>query len=302
MKYKTRTLVSFDKISVTLQIEDSYKLKLKDKLLEGLETYKEKGRIAKHYFNQERYGNVFRFEIPTDTHEGHFVLKILIYPLHKSHNFFKIEFNPNKLGSKGGRKILRIMKIILGAKKAGRIYSEGRITRIDLAIDVYQHINCFMLVKGAVKSRIIVSKSGEIESQIAGSKASNSHTTLYNKVVEQANLNRKCGHEVWYRLEIVMRKLDISIAEIPENLPNYFKKISFYRTTLLDDDYFDQGFLALVRTYGLNTALHTLDRNTRASYFRQLDEYKYEPFNLRKLSITQGVESLSFLDPENLLE
>ena len=99
IKHKLRTPVSFDMISVTLRIEDHNKIKLKDKLLLLLETYKEKGQIAKHYFHQERYGNIFRFEVPTDTDAGHFVLKILIYPMDKAHNFFKVEFNPNMVAS-----------------------------------------------------------------------------------------------------------------------------------------------------------------------------------------------------------
>lgn len=289
VKHKLRTPVSFDKISVTLQIDDEYKLKLKDQLLQLLETYKKMGRIAKHYSHQERYGNIFRFEVPTDTDEGHFVLKILIYPMDKAHNFFKVEFNPNKLGTKGGPKLCRILNKVLGAGGANRLYAEGRITRIDLAIDVYKPVNCFMLMKGAVKSEII-GESGKIESQIVGSEASKSRVTLYDKAAEQ-------GHEgAWYRLEIVMRNLGFSMSEIPQKLQNYFKKISFYRVTLLADGYFDGDFLAQVQADGLNAALHAQGRNVRTRYLRRLSVHQYEPFNLRRLSIKRGVESLSFLD------
>jgi len=289
IKHKLRTPVSFDMISVTLRIEDHNKIKLKDKLLLLLETYKEKGQIAKHYFHQERYGNIFRFEVPTDTDAGHFVLKILIYPMDKAHNFFKVEFNPNKLGTKGGRALCRILNKVLGAGGANRLFTEGRITRIDLAIDVYKRVNCFMLMKGAVKSEIILGKSGKVESQIVGSETSKSRVTFYDKAVEQ-------GHErAWYRLEIVMRNLGFSMSETPKKLQNYFKKISFYRVTLLHDGYFDDDFLAQVKTDGLNAALHAQDRNVRTRYLRRLSVYQYEPINLRRLSIKQGIESLSFL-------
>lgn len=295
VKHKLRTPVSFDKISVTLQIDDEYKLKLKDQLLLLLETYKEKGRIAKHYSHQERYGNIFRFEVPTDTDEGHFVLKILIYPMDKAHNFFKVEFNPNKLGTKGGPKLCRILNKVLGAGGANRLYAEGRITRIDLAIDVYKPVNCFMLMKGAVKSEIILGESGKIESQIVGSETSKSHVTLYDKAVEQAGSDDK-PERAWYRLEIVMRNLGFSMSEIPQKLQNYFKKISFYRVTLLADGYFDGDFLAQVQADGLNAALHAQGRNVRTRYLRRLSVHQYEPFNLRRLSIKQAVETMSFLD------
>lgn len=72
----------------------------------------------------------------TDTEEGIFDLEISVYPQNKAHNFFRIEFNPSKMGSNGGQEILNILDCVLGRKLAAKLYTDGRVTRLDLAVNI----------------------------------------------------------------------------------------------------------------------------------------------------------------------
>ncbi|MBS0588329.1 MAG: hypothetical protein JSS37_10360 [Proteobacteria bacterium] len=284
-----------DKLSGTLPVPDKRKMRVKNRLLEGMRYFKSKNIPAKHYPSQERYGNNFKFTLPTDTKEGTFDLKISIYPMNKSHNFFRIEFNPNKLGTKGGRWIIRILTKVLGADLAAKFFTEGRLTRLDLALNIRKPMgDYFIYMKGLQQSEIILGDGGTIESQVLGSPASSKRLTLYNKLVEQCLPDT--GDKHWWRLEFVLRNLDCSIAEIDRDLLKHFKKISFYSRGLLDDEYFDQPFLQHVKEHGLNSALYPLDRNTKAKYLRRLTKYEIHPVDLQRLGFKRGLASLSFLD------
>ncbi len=256
---------------------------------------KSKNIPAKHYPSQDRYGNNFKFTLPTDTKEGAFDLKISIYPMNKSHNFFRIEFNPNKLGTKGGRRIIRILTQVLGADVAATLFTEGRLTRLDLALNIRKPLgDYFIYLKGLQQSEIILGDGGTVESQVLGSPASSKRLTLYNKLVEQCLSDT--GDKQWWRLEFVLRNLDCSVAGIDRELLKYFKKISFYSRALLDDEWFDQSFLQQVTERGLNAALYPLDRNTKAKYLRRLAKHEIHPVDLQRLGFKRGLASVSFLD------
>lgn len=288
--------VLIDKLSVTLPVPSKFRMTVKNRLLERMKFFKSKNIPAKQYPNQERYGNNFKFLLPTNTIEGFFDLKISVYPMNKSHNFFRIELNPNKLGTKGGRRIIRILTKVLGADIAATLFTEGRLTRLDLALNIRKPMgNYFIHMKGLQQSQIILGDGGAVESQVLGSpKSNNKRCTLYNKSVEQCLTDTGDNH--WWRLELVLRNLDCSIAEIDRDLLKHFKKISFYSRGLLDDEYFDQPFLQHVKEHGLNSALCPLDRNTKEKYLRRLAKHEVFPVDLQRLGFKRGLASVSFLD------
>lgn len=293
--------VLIDKLSGTLPVPDKRKLRVKNGLLKLMEFCKRKNIPAKHYPSQDRYGNNFKFTLPTDTKEGAFDLKVSIYPMKKSHNFLRIEFNPNKLGTKGGRRIIRSLTQVLGADLAATFFTDGRLTRLDLALNIRRPLgDCFIYMKGLQQSEIILGDGGTIESQVLGSPASSKRLTLYNKLVEQCLPDT--GDKHWWRLEFVLRNLDCSVAGIDRELLKYFKKISFYSRALLDDECFDQPFLQQVKERGLNAALYPLDRNTKAKYLRRLAKHEIFPVDLQRLGFKRGLASVSFLDMGRMAE
>lgn len=288
--------VLIDKLSVTLPVPPKFRMKVKNRLLEGIKHFKSKNIPAKHYPNQERYGNNFKFTLPTDTAEGFFDLKISIYPMKKTHNFFRVEFNPNKLGSKGGRRIMKILTKVLGADIAAKLFDEGRVSRLDLALDVRKPLgNYFVFMRGLQQSEIYLDDDGAVESQVLGSPKSNKKRfTFYNKAVEQCLSDT--GDKHWWRLELVLRNLKCSVAGFDAGLLKDLKEIRFFSREILDDGYFDRRFLRQVVKCGLNSALHSLDRNTKDKYLRRLAKHEIHPVDLQHLGFKRGLASVSFLD------
>lgn len=287
--------VLIDKLSVTLPVPPKFRMKVKNRLLEGIKYFKSKNIPAKHYPNQERCGNIFKFTLPTDTVEGFFDLKISIYPMNKSHNFFRVEFNPNKLGSKGGRKIMKILIKVLGADIAAKLFTEGRVSRLDLALDIRKPLgNYFVFMRGLQQSSILLGADGAVESQILGSPASSKRLTLYNKAVEQSLANT--GDKHWWRLEFVLRNLKCSVAGFDAGLLKHFQEICLISRDILDDDSFGRRFLRQVVKHGLNSALHPLDRNVKDRYLRRLAKHEIHPVDLQHLGFKRGLASVSFLD------
>lgn len=287
-----------DKISITVPVPSKFRMTVKNRLLEGMKYLRSKNIPAIHYPNQNRYGNNFEFTLPTDTVEGFFDLKISIYPINTAHNFFRVEFNPNKLGSKGGRKIMKILTKVLGADIAAKLFTEGRVTRLDLALNIRKPLgDYFIYMKGLRQSSIYVDDvdADAVESQVLGSPKSNKkRCTLYNKAVEQCLTD--AGDKHWWRLEIVLRNLKCSVAGIDRGLLKHFQQISFYSREILDDDSFDRRFLQQVKARGLNFALHQLDRNTKEKYLRRLAKHEIHPVDLQRLGFKRGLASVSFLD------
>jgi len=300
MKSKRKTGVIFDKVGVTLPVVKSIRPTIKDNLINLMVSNDHDDYMVRHYKGQ-RYGNIFDFRVSVDTKIGYFNLKVSIYPRCKAHNFIRFEFNPTKLGTDGELKLRRLLIKILGMKMARAIYYEGRLTRVDTTIDRHGAVdNCYMYMKAANCSKIIRGTDGEIESQICGSNRSNIRPTLYDKTKERARRDRNRGDDVervsQFRLEIVVRDLRFPMADIHDKLDLSFKKLSFFLDDFLDDEYFDGDFLAAVQADGLNAALSGLSRNDRTRYLRRLQQqYACDAFNLRRLTIKPGVDSLMFL-------
>ena len=314
MKSKHRTEVFFDKVSVTLPIVESKRIKAKDKLIKLLNNEPNNRAVNKvnsdqydnddcrvnHYREKDgRYNHTFDIDIPihSNLQQGYFNFKVSIYPKNKSHNFIRFEFNPAKLGEDGGFKIRALLIKILGMKLARTVFYEARLTRLDTTIDCYSPVGkYYMYMKGVSCSEIIRGADGEIESQICGSDRSNVRVTAYDKEEQTKRLRVGDAESVsCIRLEIVNRDLGFSMVDIREKLVNHFKKLSFYGDDFLADTYFDDDFLAAAQTDGLNAALSQLHRNDRKRYLRRLEQYAFDPFKLRKLTLKPGLESLKFL-------
>jgi hypothetical protein len=313
MKNEPKTDVIFDMVSVTLPIVEIERLTIKSNLTDlsnsklnnrgvssvGSDNNDLDDYTVKHYKEKNgRYNHTYDFRIPTDTEQGYFNFKVSIYPVNKSHNFIRFEFNPTKLGSTGRRKLRRLLVKILGLKRARSLFYEGRLTRLDTTVDFQRAVNnSYLYIKGVNCSELVRGADGEVESQICGSSRSNVRVTLYDKTKERADRSRGAAvdHVSRMRLEIVNRDLGFPMDEIVDKLRNNFKKLSFFCDDFLTDDYFDADFLAAAQAEGMNAALSQLDGNTRKRYLRRLGQYTHKPVKLARLSIGPGLKSLRFL-------
>lgn len=317
---KQMTDVFFDKVSVTLPVVESKRLTVKDNLFQLLNSepnnrivnrvdsdpYDISDYRVKHYREiNGRYNHTFHIDILIRSNvkkgypfkENYFNIKVSIFPINKSHNFIKFEFNPAKLGEDGWRKLLRLLIKILGMKLARAVFYEARITRLDTTIDCYSAVdNYYMYMKGVSCSKIECGVDRKIQSQICGSDRSDVRVTAYDKAKQTKQLHGVDADSVsWFRLEIENRDLGYTMADIREKLDLQFKKLSFYRADFLADTYFDDDFLFAVQTDGLNVALNQLPRNDRKRFLRRLKQYVFDPFKLSRLTIKPGLESLRFL-------
>lgn len=314
------TNVFFDMVSFTVPVVEGRRLKVKDNLFQLLNS-EPNNRIVnrvdsapydisdcrvKHYREiNGRYNHTFHIDIPIRLNvkkgssftEAHFNIKVSIFPIHKSHNFIRFEFNPAKLGEDGGFKIRALLAKILGMKLARTVFYEARLTRLDTTIDCHSAVDKFyMYMKGFSCSEIIRGADDEIQSQICGSDQSDIRVTAYDKAEQTKQLHGVGAESVsWVRLEIMNCDLGFSVAEISEKLELQFEKLSFYREDFLADAYFDDDFLVAAQADGLNAALSQLHINDRKRYFRRLEHYAFDPFKLSRLTIKPGLESLKFL-------
>lgn len=314
MKSKHRTEVFFDKVSVTLPIVESKRIKAKDNIFQLLNNEPNNRAVnkvnsdpydiddcrVKHYRETKgRYNHTFDIDIPihSNLQQGYFNFKVSIYPKNKSHNFIRFEFNPAKLGEDGERRLWRLLIKILGVKLARTVFYEARLTRLDTTIDCHSPIGKYYMYMNRVScSEIIRGADDAIQSQICGSDQSDIRVTAYDKVEQTKQVYGVDAESLsCVRLEIVNRDLGFAMADIREKLVNHFKKLSFYRDDFLADEYFDDDFLLAVQANGLNAALSQLHRNERKRYLRRLEQYVFDPFKLGRLSLKPGLESLKFL-------
>lgn len=228
------TNVFFDMVSFTVPVVESRRLKVKDNLFQLLNS-EPNNRIVnrvdsdpydisdcrvKHYREiNGRYNHTFHIDIPIRLNvkkgysftEAHFNIKVSIFPIHKSHNFIRFEFNPAKLGEDGGFKIRALLAKILGMKLARTVFYEARLTRLDTTIDCHSAVDKFyMYMKRVSCSEIIRGADDEIQSQICGSDQSDIRVTAYDKAEQTKRQLHGVGAESvsWVRLEIMCSNSD----------------------------------------------------------------------------------------------
>ncbi|MDH5570967.1 MAG: replication initiation factor domain-containing protein [Gammaproteobacteria bacterium] len=290
----------FDMTGFTVAVPEPEKIKVRNNLhkITVDPEYKKKYR-PKYYSDtsngsNRRYGNLYIFDIPNGT-EAPLKAIIQIFPRNKNHNFANVQINPSKIGIIGESEVRKLLINIFDIVTARRIYYEARLVRLDTTVDSYNpYDETYMYMERAQVSKIIRQNDGSIESQITGSNNSDIRITQYDKDAEQTHKGQVINSN-WQRLEIRMRDLGFSMADIPEKLENNFKKLCFYTSDFMSDDYFDKNFLTNVYDNGINSALHQVDNNMRKRYLRRLTHYQCDPFRLERLSIDHGVRSLSFL-------
>ncbi len=272
----------FDMIAFTLFVAEDKREAIRNKINdpEFYEPYK-----RKVYPNSitNRYNNKYEFSIYNDT-----IIKLEIYPINKSHNFLRVEYNPTKL-TKIGRVKLRLFLIkLLGITIMKTIYFHAVVTRLDLTLDVYDmEANLYIQKNRAIQSSHFRASDGKLSSQIIGSDRSNCRITMYDKNLEQQN-NTDHTNTNYQRIEVRRRKLNCSMNNLNEGLLKELKQLNFYSATLFDEVGFSKKFLNNVVNDGLNSALAKLDDNKRRRYKRYLDDYRVYPIALDNLNFEQA--------------
>jgi len=269
MKTKKQELI-FDKITFTLPIEEDEREALLVRVNEPdfYQNYKRKV----YRKTGGRYKNNYQFEI----HDGN-TIELSLYPINKSHNFLRVEYNPAKLGKDGRKALRKFLLKFLTVNLVKTIYFHAKVTRLDLTLDVYNMKPNLYIHKNRVKQSELHRDDDVITSQIIGSDKSNCRITLYDKNIEQGNTD---SGTTYHRIEIRLRALDCSMHQLDANLLNEFAELNFFKASFLKEKRLSKKFRNRAYKHGLNSALNELDDNDRRCYRRYLEDHQVYPISL----------------------
>lgn len=279
---KLKQRLIFDKITFTFPIDEDKRQSLLERINDPsfYESYNRK--VYKH--TGGRYKNNYQFTI----HNGN-TIELSLYPINKSHNFIRVEYNPTKLG-KEGRKALRTFLIkLLGIDIVKTIYFEATVTRLDLTLDVFNMEPNLYIHKNRVHQSEIfrVDGTNNISSQVLGSDNSNCRVTMYDKHLEQGQQKGKNNN--YQRIEVRLRKLNCTMAHLSDDLLVEIEALNFFHADFLTDGRFSKEFKREAKAQGLNFALTTLtDDNKRRRYRRYLEDYRAYPIALDDLDFDKA--------------
>ena len=120
----------------------------------------------------------------------------------------RLEFNPNKCDWSIINQIIPMLKY-------------PKITRLDFAVDYYEHdLSTYRILKTReVKEKLILSRTGRLETHYLGLQTSDWFTRIYNKAVQMREERKrerlagtsKAGDEIpelWWRCESVKKDMD----------------------------------------------------------------------------------------------
>jgi hypothetical protein len=279
---KVKQKIIIDKIGFTLPIDKDKRLDLISKI-NNLGFYKNYKRKVYKGSDAGRYKNNYQFEVFNGI-----TIALSLYPVNTTHNFLRVECNPARLNKEGRKNFRSFFKKLLGEEVGDKIFLESRVTRIDLTLDVYDmEPNIFIHKNRVEHSEIIKIKEQDlivniedqelILTQIIGSDRSSCRITMYNKNIEQGIA---CDSN-YQRIEIRLRNLGCSLADLSDDLLEEFEKINFFKSDFLNDKRFSKRFCKQAYKKGLNAALSDLaDDNQRRCYRRYLDRYRAETISL----------------------
>ncbi|MEQ1557834.1 MAG: hypothetical protein ABL933_02695 [Methyloglobulus sp.] len=276
----------YDKIAFTFPIRKSKRLLLIDRLNDPNFYEKYNRRVYGH--NNGRYQNNYQFEIFQWN-----TIKLSVYPINTSHNFLRVEYNPRNLGVRGRKKFRLFLIKLLTKDVMKKIYFHARLTRLDLTLDVFDMEPGLYIHRSRIEqSEIYRDKFGyKIISQVIGSEMSNRRITMYDKRAEQGiedsialdfDFYPSFENISHHRIEIRLRNLDCTMAELDRHLLKEFKAINFYKDSFLEDEGFSKEFRDDAYENGLNSALYILVDQERRRYLKLLENYRIKPLSFKK--------------------
>jgi hypothetical protein len=246
----------FDKLSFTLPLT---KLK-RNLVLKRINKQEFRSKYSIRVHNSHGKGNRYKnnYSCPIDDQNS---MKVSMYPINASHNFIRVELNPDKLDKVGMIKARKLLVKLLGLDVTETICVEASLTRLDLSVNLTGLTKQYFIYKTKTNySSIQRSLDSEIESQIAGSNESRVRVTFYNKNLEQLDKGEEVSNSPrnYHRLEIRLRDLQLTMARLDSGILDVFNTVNFYSDDFLTDDWFSTDFREDVEENGLNSALHSV--------------------------------------------
>lgn len=216
--------------------------------------------------------------------------------IHVETGYIRVDFNPNKFRQRGINRLMKIVMQIAGITDYGTFLDSIRVTRIDIAIDIYGvHLN--NLLARASKFRVAElhrnEVTGTLETIVIGK--GKKRFNIYDKTAELLNKSKtKIKQSNGYtRCEIRLRPY-IRLWEFFA-INNLFSGLKFYRNELNPDD-FDDEFMHVVQRDGLQAAYTNIRKRGKRRMQANLKQYEITLFDVEKVwSKKKLLQALVFL-------
>ena len=309
----TQSIINFDYLSITFDIPIPNRETTLNKLLELSKRDKSDSRYkiecTYERIKKSRYKKNFLIFIrPTSKnpisnsasyHGVKFILSLdpidktqILRGNRKKQYYAKIAFNPNKTKFPGAQKISNFLCRLINEEVVGKLYENGRITRLDMCVDLHEQSLVFLPYAPKVKKyKSYKTKAGAVSSIILGSAKSKSKIRIYDKKKEEREKGKRPStYDIHLRLELQQRDLRCT-PEFCSVMP--FKKkltqVDFFNQTLFEDDSIDSTFKSNVVEGGINYALNFLDKKKRRAILVILREKHLlpQPFDVHGIRVEQ---------------
>ena len=247
-----------------------------------------------------QYFETCLLDIKTKT--GDFTVKLSYNPIDDRKRFLRVEFNPAKAGANGVATVCNLLVKLIGYKRASLIYSEAKITRVDITLDryglkhnYYAHVDR-MATSKRYKTEASVNAKDVKDTQVLGTPKGKLLLTIYDKNAEQFLKKVRGTPDNTLRFEFRIRNLDYPMADLL-TATNPFNSLHLYSIKAMKDELFSSKFRRRVKRFGVPLALGKIaDYPTRRKYTNRLKKYERRIINA-KSAWEQWPAAVEVLDP-----
>jgi len=237
---------------------------------------------ASEYDKKPFYKNGYKHAIPLlfDIDDKHRDKRQLICAHHTSNNrpFIHISLNPSGLTKKERKDIAKNLKYLLGKNVYPRLYTNGKVSRLDIACDL-KNIIFEDLVFNRNRQRssayFSLGADGKMGSVYLGDKSSNLRYRIYDRNSKDKSKGIIPKKYPVLRIEAEI-KTTLAVCDIHE-VSNPFSGISIYKTShLIDDNRIPFSFCDSICRRGLTGALQLLSENERKEVNSLLSDHAFK--------------------------
>ena len=276
-----------DKFSVTCPVDEEDQDYLRETFMDVFKTDEK--------LNFKTSNSKGRYRIAVNWFDGPTGQKVRLEcdPFKKTDNFFRMEFNPAKLKSDGmGRMSAMLDYIFAGVISYAHVIETGRITRVDIAVDMLNVDFSNLYAFGLEKGKAIHYNSLEFGPEtiyLDKPKTKKSQKMVYNKALQlqQAGEADEYNGVLRTRLEYSREGLDaVSLYELGNPFLNF--KFSVMNPVYQSDSvpaYVWKFFLDSCRYRGVGVAAELLPEDLKDEFSHliyQAYEYTWRPDKLWK--------------------
>ena len=302
-------IAKLDKLSFTFPVHPDYRIQVKRDMYNVSDRMKNVIRKSKYAVTRSglppdtgdtKYGGLkkrYKYNILLtfqDTNNPNRIFYVIVsfQPKNKSHNFIRVEFNPNNAKSSGVKLLAKILNSLAIPDSTLTVYDMATTTRLDTCIDkVNLPIDFLPYAPRFETSLIERSNDNETETYWVGQIGSRSIFKFYRKDIEQF-VKKNIDMPITTRFEYQRRsrwafnKVDISLIKARMEICDFFNTDFVGSQTTcpaFDKDALENGFDHALGNVGkfwpeLNQT-QIASRKTRIRrYLRK--HYRIDPFNL----------------------